>query len=500
MYRWYVEGPNLEVQGAVWTYSMGVKRQQGKAYQQDLFDEALKKVLRPGAIGEGGTGSGAFEEQQAHAAWDQQRALTRCLMDRVASSANLEQAYKRVKANKGAPGIDAMSVEDLQAWLAEHRDAFVKELLEGRYKPQPVRRVEIPKPDGGIRQLGIPTVADRLVQQALLQVLQPILDPTFSGSSFGFRPGRGAHGALVQAGEYVAKGCEIVVDLDLEAFFDRVNHDMLMARLGRHIGDKHLLRIVRRFLEAGMMEGGVCVKRYEGTPQGGPLSPLLANLLLNDLDKELEARGHRFCRYADDVNIYVRSQAAGDRVMASVTKFLEGRLRLKVNSKKSAVAPVWERSFLGYRILRGGRLGIAPKSLKRVKDRLRRITRRNRGKSLKRIIAEVNTFVTGWVTYFRLARGKTHLQRLDEWLRRKLRCYRIKQCKRIKPLVDFLKRQGVPTHRAWMGGASAKAWWRTAACPPVMEAMPIAWFHRQGLVSLADRYDVLQTDGNRRGT
>ncbi len=479
---------------------MSVARQQGGAYQRDLFDEALLKVLRHGASGDGGTGAGACAERQALAALEQQRALTQDLMERVAGSANLNQACKRVKANKGAPGVDGMTVQDLRPWLAENKDKLVAQLVRGDYRPQPVLGVEIPKPGGGIRLLGIPSVVDRLVQQAILQVLQPILEPSFSASSFGFRPGRSAHDALAQAGKYVAEGYGIVVDLDLEKFFDRVNHDILMARLARRIGDKRLLRIVRRFLEAGMMQEGVCVRRHEGTPQGGPLSPLLANLLLDELDKMLEARGHRFCRYADDVNIYVRSEAAGERVMTSVAEFLQSRLHLQVNRQKSAVAPVGARKFLGHRLLRDGRLGIAPESLDRAKHRLRQITKRNRGISLARMIAEVNAFLSGWLTYFRHAQCKTHLQRLDKWLRHRLRCLRIKHCKRTKPLVDFLKRQGVPTKRAWMGAASGKGWWRTANCPPIKEAMPIAWFRSQGLVSLTERHLASQTEGNRRGT
>jgi RNA-directed DNA polymerase len=346
--------------------------------------------------------------------------------------------------------------------------------------------------------LGIPTVVDRLVQQAILQVLEPSLDPSFSESSFGFRPGRSAHGALRQAREYVEGGRSIVVDIDLEKFFDRVNHDMLMARLARRIGDTRLLGIVRRFLEVGMMKGGVCVERHEGTPQGGPLSPLLANLLLDDLDKELERRGHRFCRYADDCNIYVRSKAAGDRVLASVTAFLEGRLQLRVNRQKSAVAPVEERSFLGHRIWNTSSLGIAPKSLARMKARLRAITRRNRGIALERVIAEVNAFTTGWVTYFRHARASSVLQGVDAWLRRKLRCFRLKQCKRIKPIADFLRGCGVPEWRAWILALSGKGWWRMAGSPQAAEAMTIAWFDRQELVSLAGYHFALS--GNRRGT
>jgi RNA-directed DNA polymerase len=429
---------------------MGVKRQQGSGHQKDLFDEALKASLRHGDTGKGGTGAGTPEEQQAPAAWNEARALTQHVMEEVASSANLNRAYKRVKANQGAAGVDGLTVDELRSWIAENREKLIASLLDGSYRPQPVRGVDIPKAGGGVRRLGIPTVVDRLVQQAISQVLEPLLDQTFSASSFGFRPGCSAHDALRQARKYVADGYSTVVDIDLEKFFDRVNHDILMARLARHIGDKRLLRIVRRFLQAGMMADGVCIERYEGTPQGGPLSPLLANLLLDDLDKELERRGHRFCRYADDCNIYVRSQAAGERVMASVTAFIEGKLKLRVNRQKSAAAPVGERKFLGHRLGRGGALGIAPKSLARAKDRLRRITRRNRGVSLQKMIAEINVFTTGWLTYFRHAQCQDTLRELDKWLRRKLRCVRLKHCKRAKPLAQFLMECGAAEWRAWM--------------------------------------------------
>jgi RNA-directed DNA polymerase len=478
---------------------MVVKKQQGGGDQMDLFDEILKASLRPGATGESGTGPEAYEERQAATAWDQNRALTQHLMEEVASSANLNRAYKRVKANGGSPGVDGMTVADLRSWTSFNRERLIASLLDGSYRPQAVRGVEIPKPGGkGMRQLGIPTVVDRLVQQAILQTLEPILDPTFSPSSFGFRPGRGAHDALRQAREYVADGYRIVADLDLEKFFDRVNHDILMSRLARRIGDKRLLGIVRRFLQAGMMAGGVTVERHEGTPQGGPLSPVLANLLLDDLDKELESRGHRFCRYADDCNIYVRSQAAGERVMASVTNFLEQRLRLKVNRHKSAVAPVEERQFLGHRLLAGGNLGLAPKSLTRAKDRLRQITRRNRGIPLARMTSEVNAFATGWVTYFRHAQCRSTLRDLDGWLRRKLRCVRLKQCKRAKTVADFLQGNGVPEWRAWILAGSGKGWWRMAGSPSANEAMTTAWFKSLDLVSLADHHATLNAVGNRR--
>ncbi len=464
----------------------------------DLFDEALKASLGHGVTGEGGTGTGAQEEQQATAAWEQNRALTRHMMEKVASSANLNQAYKRVKANGGAPGVDGMTVNDLRPWLADNRERLIVLLLKGNYRPKPVRGVEIPKPGGGVRQLGIPTVVDRLVQQAIAQVLEPILDPTFSASSFGFRPGRGAHDALRQAREYVADGYENVVDLDLEKFFDRVNHDILMARLARRIGDKRLLGIIRSFLQAGMMADGVCIERHEGTPQGGPMSPLLANLLLDDLDKELESRGHRFCRYADDCNIYVRSQVAGERVMASVTTFLEKHLRLKVNQQKSAVAPVGERKFLGHRLGKGGSLGIAPKSLARAKGRLRQITRRSRGISLERMINEVNSFTTGWVTYYRYAQAHATLRDLDSWLRRKLRCVRLMHCKRRWGIANFLRNAGATKAQAWGLALSGKGWWPMANGPAAKLAMTTAWFTAAGLVSLLGHHATLNAVGNRR--
>ena len=449
--------------------------------------------MRPLDGGEAGSRSASVGEPQAPAASDGNRALeTDALMERICEPANLNRAYKRVKSNRGSPGIDGMTVAELAPWLKAHGEELVASLLDGSYEPEPVRGVEIPKPGGGVRQLGIPTVKCRFVQQAILQVLDPLLDPTFSESSYGFRPGRSAHQALRKASEYVAEGRLIVVDMDLEKFFDRVNHDVLMERLARRIADKRLLRIVRRLLEAGIMKDGVVIERYEGTPQGGPLSPLLANLLLDELDKELERRGHRFCRYADDCNIYVKSKAAGERVMASVTRFLEKRLRLRVNRTKSAVAFVGERKFLGYRLLAGGRLTIAPESLERAKGRIREITRRNRGVSLGRMISELNSFLTGWVTYFRHASAKGHLERMDEWIRRKLRCVRLKQRKRGRSITDFLSSLGVPRQRARSLGGSGRGWWRKAATPQATEAMSLQWFKKQGLVSLTERYLALK--------
>ena len=466
---------------------MNMERQQRTPEQLSLFEQT-GSVIRPVDFGDAGSGSEKHEERQVFTAVEQQRALTQDLMERVVSPSNLNAAYRRVKANRGSAGIDGMSVDELRAWLRSHKESLIEQLATGSYFPKRIRGVQIPKPSGGVRQLGIPTVVDRLVQQAILQVLEPILDTTFSPASHGFRPKHSAHTALKQAQEHVASGYEIVVDMDLEKFFDRVNHDVLMSRLSRWVGDKRMLRIIRRFLEAGMLQDGVKIRRVEGTPQGGPLSPLLANLLLDDLDKELERRGHRFCRYADDCNIYVRSKQAGERVMQSITGFLENRLRLRVNAAKSAVAHVQERKFLGYRLVQEGALTIAPTSLKRVKERIRQITRRNRGVSMETVIFELNGYLTGWVMYFRYARCRKHLMRLDKWLRRKLRCYRLKQRKRAKPIADFMMEQGVPEWRSWMLALSGKGWWRMSGSPQAHEAMPIQWFEKFGLINLTNRY------------
>lgn len=466
---------------------MGAERQQGGFYQPSLFEDRQENP-RPDQDGEARSLSVRPEEPQTPAALEPARALTVSLMEEVTNRDNLNRAYRRVVANKGAAGVDGLTVGDLKTWITTHKDTLIASLLDGTYQPQPVRGVEIPKPGGGVRQLGIPTVVDRLVQQAILQVLEKLLDPTFSASSFGFRPGRGAHDALAQASRYVAEGRPIVVDLDLEKFFDRVNHDILMSRLARRIDDKRLLKVIRRFLEAGLMQDGVCVERYEGTPQGGPLSPLLANLLLDDLDRELERRGHTFCRYADDCNIYVRSQAAGERVLASVTQYLEEHLRLRVNRSKSAAASVTERKFLGHRLLEDGTQTIAPKSLERAQDRVREITRRNRGVSFEQLVRELNSFLTGWVTYFRYAKAKGVLTALGSWVRRKLRCVRLKQRKRAKSITDFLHGLGVPWHQCWTTAACGKGWWRMAHTPAAQQGMSNAWFQTQGLVNPLNRY------------
>ena len=463
--------------------------------QRSTYWEMLEKLTPKAARHEAGSAEviqpSPCVEPLSTLAQDRDRALTFSLMEQVVKPANLNRAHARVKANKGAPGTDGMSVGQLAGWISEHKQELTASLLNGSYQPQLVRGVQIPKPGGGMRQLGIPTVVDRLVQQAMLQVLEPILDPNFSESSYGFRPGRSAHDALRKAKEFVADGRDIVVDIDLEKFFDRVNHDVLMNRLSRHVDDKRMLKIIGRFLRAGMMSDGVCVARDQGTPQGGPLSPLLSNLPLDDLDKELERRGHCFCRYADDCNIYVQSTKAGERVMQSVTQFLEQKLRLRVNGEKSTVASVEDRKFLGHRLRPGGHLGIAPQSLARAKERVRQITGRSRGVSIEQVIDELNSFLTGWVAYFRHAECKSQLRAMDGWVRRKLRCLRLKQCRFMHPIANWLQKLGVPRRRAWLVAQSGRGWWRLADGPGCKEGMSLAWFKSLGLVSLSIRYEQL---------
>ena len=410
------------------------------------------------------------------------------LMEAVVARENLLSAYKQVMSNKGAAGIDQMSVEQLKPYLQEHWVRIREELLKGEYQPQGVRCVEIPKPQGGMRQLGIPTVVDRLIQQALHQVLSRIFEPGFSESSYGFRPGRSAHQAVRQARAYVTEGRRWVVDLDLEKFFDRVNHDILMSRLARRISDKRVLRLIRRYLQAGMMTDGVASPRTEGTPQGGPLSPLMSNILLDELDKELERRGHKFCRYADDCNIYVQSEQAGERVMKSITEFLEKRLRLKVNVEKSAVARPWKRKFLGYSMTpqQEPRLKVAETSIQRLKAKVRKIVREGKGRSVSRVIKELNSLLRGWMQYFRLAETKGIFEELDGWLRRKLRCLLWRQWKRTFARARNLMKRGLDKLRAWKSATNGRGAWWNAGAQHMNHAFPKSYFDRLGLISLLD--------------
>ena len=409
------------------------------------------------------------------------------MMEAVVERENMEMALYRVRANKGAPGVDRMTVDDLRGYVMVHWHRIKEELLDGRYEPLPVRKVEIPKPGGkGMRQLGIPTVIDRLIQQALHQVLQPVFDPDFSESSYGFRPGRSAHDAVRRAQSCVKAGRRWVVDIDLEKFFDRVNHDILMSRVARKVKDKRVLRLIRRYLEAGIMEGGVVSPRTEGTPQGGPLSPLLSNILLDDLDKELERRGHWFCRYADDCNIYVKSKRAGERTLSSITRFLSKRLKLKVNRDKSAVDRPWKRKFLGYSMTfnREPRLKVASASIKRLKCKLRELFRQGRGRNLKRFVESLTPIVRGWVNYFRLADVKGIFEELDSWIRRKLRCILWRQWKKTFTRVKYLMKRGLSEERAWLSATNGRGPWWNSGASHMNQAFPKKFFDTLGLVSL----------------
>jgi RNA-directed DNA polymerase len=417
------------------------------------------------------------------------------LMEAVVERENMKTAWLRVKGNKGAAGVDGMSVDALLPYLREHWPTIKEDLLADKYQPSPVRQVEIPKPGGGMRQLGIPTVQDRLMQQALHQVLQPIFDPGFSASSYGFRPGRGALQAVTQAKAYVAAGKRWVVDLDLEKFFDRVNHDILMARLARKIRDKRVLRLIRRYLQAGIMESGLVSPRTEGTPQGGPLSPLLSNILLDDLDKELERRGQSFCRYADDCNTYVRSRRAGERLMISLSHFLTEKLQLKVNEAKSAVDRPWKRKFLGYSMTwhKRPRLKIAPASLDRFKNKVRERLRGGRGRNVKRQIEDMIPLLRGWINYFRLAEVKGMLDELDGWLRRKFRCILWRQWKRSYTRAKNLMKRGLREERAWRSATNGRGPWWNAGASHMNEAFPKRFFDELGLVSLLDYLRLIQS-------
>jgi len=407
-------------------------------------------------------------------------------MEAVVERENLKKALAQVKRNKGAPGIDGMTVEALGSYLKEHWLTIRAQLLEGTYKPRPVRRVEIPKASGGMRPLGIPTVLDRFIQQAVMQVLQADWDGTFSETSFGFRPGRSAHQAVEQAQVYIASGHAVVVDIDLEKFFDRVNHDILMGLVAKRVADKRILKLIRGFLTAGVLEGGPVGPTEEGTPQGGPLSPLLSNLMLDVLDKELETRGHRFVRYADDCNIYVRSQRAGERVMASIEGFLAKRLKLKVNKAKSAVAKPSVRKFLSFSFTGGKepRRRIAPQAIARFKARVRELTRRTRGRSLAQIARELSVYLIGWRGYFGFCQTPSVLRRLDEWLRRRLRAIAWKQWRRGPTRFAELQRRGVGRDLAAQTAGSPHGPWRLANSPALTIAMPLAFFRSLGLASV----------------
>ena len=442
----------------------------------------------------GGAGVGAETDVttrlRTNAEWERESGL----MDAVCERGNLKLAYQRVVKNKGAAGVDGIGIAEFDDHLRQHWPTIKAKLLAGEYMPSPVRRVDIDKPQGGTRTLGIPTLTDRMIQQALHQVLSPIFEADFSASSYGFRPGRNAHQAVKAAKQYVVEGRRIVVDMDLEKFFDRVNHDLLMEKLSKKIGDGRVLRLIRRYLEAGMMADGMVSQRTEGTPQGGPLSPLLSNILLTELDRELERRGHAFCRYADDCNIYVRSQQAGERVMASITRFLADTLKLTVNAAKSAVAQPWKRKFLGYSLTshKAPRLKIAPTSLKRLEDKIRDVLKGARGRTLTTVITELNPILRGWMAYFKLTETKKALEELDGWIRHKLRCILWRQWKRPYTRAKNLMKAGLTEERAFRSAFNQRGPWWNSGASHMNQAFPKSFFDRLGLVSLLDTMRRLQ--------
>lgn len=450
-------------------------------------DETTSQVTAPTAeVDERNSSVAAEGVETATATSGQTKAEALRQMEAVVERQNLWRAYERVVQNKGAAGVDGLTVFEFKAWLQQHWPSVKAALLAGNYMPAAVRKVEIPKPNGGVRTLGIPTVLDRLIQQALLQVLQPGFEAGFSEHSYGFRPGRNAWQAVQSAQGYIREGRRWVVDLDLEKFFDRVNHDILMARVARKVKDGRVLKLIRRYLEAGMMWGGVVSTREEGTPQGGPLSPLLSNILLTDLDRELERRGHRFCRYADDCNIYVKSETAGQNAMVKITAYLEEQLKLRVNREKSAVARPWKRKFLGYTVTwhKQARVKVAASSLKRLKDRVREIVIGNTFRNIGKVIFELNPLLRGWMSYYRLTEVKGVLEELDGWIRRKLRCLLWRQWKRPATRNRKLQARGIDSTRAWKSASNGRGPWWNSGAKHMNDAYPKKYFDEMGLVTL----------------
>ena len=456
----------------------------GQSRDTPLGEAVRQKPGQPGR-------TGAARGEAAREAVSDEAALARtgstdCGVDDLLAQAltreNLLAAWKRVKANKGSAGVDGRTVQDTGEYLKAAWPIIRAQLLDGSYRPMPVRRVGIPKPGGGTRELGIPTVVDRLIQQALLQVLQPLIDPTFSTHSHGFRPGRSAHGAVMEAQRHVQAGYRIVVDVDLEKFFDRVNHDILMDRLAKRIADQRVLRLIGRYLEAGILANGVSIERYEGTPQGGPLSPLLANVLLDEVDRELERRGHRFVRYADDCNVYVGSPRAGERVLKAL-RGCYAKLALKVNESKTAVAAVWGRKFLGYCFWKHKdevKRAVSSQALAKMRQRIRMLTRRTRGRNLTQIAEDLRDYVPGWKAYFRLAQTPRVLRELDEWLRHRLRAVQLKQWRSGTTIFRELRRLGASDDLAARIAGNGRRWWRNS-CMGLNMLMPIAYFDRLGV-------------------
>ncbi len=480
------EGPNREESES--TVSRGkAMHQKSMHFQMELALEAGDEVLKSQPSGEAGRAAHGKERSGSDH-------LPNHLMERVVERRNAIEALKRVRRNKGSPGTDGMTVGELEPYLREHWEIIRERLLAGTYQPSAVKRVLIPKGTGGMRQLGIPTVLDRFVQQLILQVLQPVFDPTFSEHSHGFRPGRRAHDAVRKAQRYIQSGRRWVVDVDLEKFFDRVNHDVLMGKLQNRIADRRMLGIIHRYLRAGMMADGIVMKRQEGTPQGGPLSPLLANVLLDEVDKELEWRGHCFVRYADDCNVYVRSRRAGDRVLNALRQRY-AKLRLRVNEEKSTVARVSSRKFLGYSfwVAQGGvvKLRVAPDALEEMKQRVREITSRNGGRSMTQVCSMLGRYLRGWKEYFKLAETPGILAQMDGWIHRRLRMMQLKQWKRGRTARRALRALGLPEWLAQKGSGFAKRWWWASALGAMHTALPGSYFERLGVPRLATNTSTL---------
>ncbi len=464
------------------------KQQKNRSPEQlDLFESEKEKLTESTT---GGTGKGRKGRVELLSKFEENRFQTRNISEEIFAYVNLNKSYQQVVRNGGSGGTDKMDMSEFKQWYPKGIIEIRKELLTEQYKVSPVLKVEIPKPSGGKRMLGIPTIKDRLIQQSIHQKLTEYYEPHFSNHSYGFRAGRSAHQAIRQSAKNIKEGKEWVVDIDLEKFFDKINHDRLMQRVSKNIGDKRLLRLINQYLKAGIMNDGLTEQRVSGTPQGGPLSPLLSNIVLDELDKELESRGHSFCRYADDCNIYVRSEKAGQRVMQSIVRYIENKLKLKVNKEKSGVRHCSKVKFLGYTIMPKGKIRVADKSIDRLKEKLKELTGRTRGVSYSRVISELNAVIIGWTNYFGMANTwLADIRNIEGWLRRRLRMYRLKQCKRKYTQYKFLRSRGIRERDAWNVVNYSQGWWRMTLHPTVTKAMGIKWFEELGLESLLKRVE-----------